>query len=84
VGIASALLLLGGGLLALSYIKLYLDRSARNLSKLMERQSDVNRKIWFINKRVSDNKKQVFHIKKALDTAEATLEETNKGDEKGI
>jgi hypothetical protein len=78
VGIASALLLLGGGLLALSYIKLYLDRSARNLSQLAKRQSDVNRKLWFINKRVSDTKKGVSHIKEALGTIEATVEKTNR------
>ena len=78
VGIASALLLLIGGLLALSYIKSYLDGSARNLSVLRKRQSDVNRKLWFINKRVSETKKGVSHIRKALDTVEATLEKTNR------
>lgn len=78
VGIASALLLLTGGLLALSYIKLYLDGSARNLRELSKRQSDVNRKLWFINQKVSDNKKRVLNVKKAVGTIEATLEKTNR------
>ena len=78
VGIASALLLLGGGVLALSYLRLHLDGSARNLSVLTKRQSDVNRKLWFVNKRVSDTKKSVSDIRKALGTVEATPEKTNR------
>ncbi len=77
VGIASALLLLGGGLLAVSYIKLQLDGPVHNVSELTKWGPDINRKLWHINRRVSDTNKQVSDIKKALGTVEATLPKMN-------
>lgn len=56
VGIASGLLLLCGGVLALSYVKLWLNRS---ISDQMTKVSDINEKVVDINKKVSDIKKEV-------------------------
>ncbi len=69
VGIASALLLLCGGLLALVYVRLWLNRSFSNLKTQV---SDINRKVSDINKQVSD-------IRRALGTVEATLGKMNVG-----
>ena len=63
VGIASALLLLCSGLLALSYARLWLNRFTSDQGKQV---SDVRKQVSNINKQVSD-------IKKALRTSEAEL-----------
>ena len=63
VGIASALLLLCGGLLALLYVRLWLDRS---FSHLKTQISNTNRKASDTNKKVSDIKKEVSGIKKQM------------------
>ena len=67
VGIASALLLLCGGLLALFYARSTLNRVLNRIiseqsiqvSNINNRISDINKKISDINKKVSDIKKEV-------------------------
>ena len=76
VGIASALLLLCGGLLALFYARSVLNRFA---SEQRKQASDVRKQVSFINKKVWDINKRASDIKKALDAMEATLAKMNVG-----
>jgi|GEM_PF-62360 len=77
VGIASALLLLGGGLLALFYARSILNRFVndqrtqvsdvrRQVSDINKQVSDINKQVSDINKRVSNINKQVSDIKKEV------------------
>jgi FkbM family methyltransferase len=59
VGIASALLLLCGGLLALSYARFILSNQITQLSDINKNISNINKKISNINKKVSDIRKEV-------------------------
>ncbi len=68
VGTATALLLLGGGLLALSYARSILDRFV----------SDQGRQISDMKRQISDIKRQTSDVKKAMHTSEATLAELKK------
>jgi len=67
VGVASALLLLGGGLLALSQARFMLSRFLANQTK----------QISDIRKQVSDMEKQMSDIKKTLDASQGMLATMN-------
>ena len=69
VGTASALSLLCGGLLALSYARLWLNRFT----------SDQGKHVSDVRKQVSDVRKQVLDMRRALGAAEATLAKMNVG-----
>mgnify|MGYP001060768290 CR=1 FL=1 len=76
VGTASALLLLCGGLLALSYARLWLNRFTSDQGKQV---SDVRKQVSDVRKQVSDTRKQVLDMRRALGAAEATLAKMNVG-----
>lgn len=70
VGIASALLLLGGGLLALSYARFILNRIVSDqrtqVSDIYEQISDINKKIKGINEQIHGINKQTSELKKDI------------------
>ena len=72
VGVASALLLLCGGLLALFYARSVLNRF---VSAQRMQVSDTNKKLWYINKKLSETRKQVADISKKVSglTKDASL-----------
>jgi len=76
VGIASALLLLFGGLLALFYARFVLNSFIGDLRKQV---SDVRKQVSDVRKQVSDVRKQVSDTKRALGAIEATLAKMNVG-----
>jgi hypothetical protein len=63
VGIASALLLFGGGLLALLYARFILNRFTSNQRRQV---SDIRRQVSDIRRQVSDTRGQVSDIKKEV------------------
>jgi len=63
VGIASASLLLGGGLLALLYVRFTLNRIT---SYQRTQVSYINKQVSYINKQISDIKKEVSRLNKEL------------------
>ena len=76
VGIASALLLLCSGLLALSYARLWLNRFTSDQGKQV---SDVRKQVSDVRRQISDVRKQVSDTGSALGAAEATLAKMNVG-----
>ena len=81
VGTASALLLLGGGLLAIFYVRSVLNRfvneQRKKVSDVGRQVSFLNKKVWDTHKQVRDTHKQVSDTKKSLGTIDATLAKTN-------
>jgi len=67
VGIASALLLLGGGVLVLLYIRLTINRLAR----------DQRRQVSDVRRQVSGIKKEVSGLNKEISNSKNTLEKMN-------
>ena len=63
VGIATALLLLCGGLLALSYAKLWLNRSTSDQRKQV---SDIKKQVSDVRQQLSDVRQQVSYIRKEV------------------
>jgi len=74
VGVASALLLLGGGLLALSHVRFMVSRFVGDQTKQL---SDIKKQVSGIKEQVSDIKKQVSDIKKATEASNVTLAQMN-------
>jgi FkbM family methyltransferase len=70
VGIASALLLLGGGMLALFYVRSafnsIISDQRRQLSGINKQVSDTKKRVSDVNKQVSDVKKQVSDIDREI------------------
>ena len=83
VGIASGLLLLGGGLLALYYAKLWLNRFTRNqwsqVSDIRRQVSDIRKQVSDVRKQVSNINKQVSGLKKDISASKNTLAKMNVG-----
>jgi FkbM family methyltransferase len=80
VGIASALLLLSGGLLALFYLRSALNRIISDQrTQAADIRADIKKEVSEINKQVAKINKQVSDTGRALGSAETKLAKMNVG-----